>query len=106
MKIGKMRERIIIEEKIKSDGPWGDEGKYEVYAAVWAEVRFLKGVTLYAARAANIKTEMEFVIRYIGGLKETMLINYEGKKYIIEGILPLDNKKTHIVIKAHSSLVN
>ena len=69
--------------------------------SLWAETRFLKGRNFYAARAANIKTDVEFIIRYRTDLDEKMRIKFNDKLYNIEGILPVDNNWLSMIIKAY-----
>lgn len=100
MNIGAMRDRIIIQKKAKQSGPFSSN-EYENFIFLWSEARFLKGRNFYAARAANIKTDVEFIIRYREDLDEVMRVVYKGKHYEIEGIIPLDNTGSFMSIKAY-----
>lgn len=90
---------ITFQRKTEPDGPFTP--LYEEYISIWAESRFLRGRNLYAARAANVRTDVEFIIRYRTDLDETMRIKYNNKIYEIEGILPLDNDRMFLIIKAY-----
>lgn len=101
MNPGKLRDRITFQKKVEPDGPFQPLDEYEDYISLWSEARFLRGRNFYAARAANIKTDVEFVIRYREDLEETMRVVYKGKNYEIEGITPLDNQNSFMIIKAY-----
>ena len=101
MNPGNLRDRIIFQNKVEPDGPFLPLDEYEDHISVWAESRFLRGRNFYAARAANVKTDVEFIIRYREDLDETMRIKFNNKFYNIEGILPLDNNRMYMIIKAY-----
>lgn len=96
-----LRDRITLQTKTEVEGPFQPLDEYEDYTSVWAESRFLRGRNFYAARAANVKTDVEFIIRYREDLDETMRIESNNKTYEIEGILPLDNNRMYLTIKAY-----
>ena len=95
-----LRNKIQIQQKAEQTGPVPPLDAYENYKKIWAEVRFLSGRNLYAAKAANVKTSVEFIVRYREGLDETMRIEYKGKYYEIEGIIPLDQFNNFMSISA------
>ena len=100
--VGRLYDSLItFQKKAKQEGPIPNLNDYEDYISLWAETRFLKGRNFYAARAANIKTDVEFIIRYRTDLEEKMRIKFNDKLYNIEGILPLDNNRLYMVIKAY-----
>lgn len=92
---------ITFQSKIEPDGPSQPLDEYEDYISLWAESRFLRGRNFYAARAANIKTDVEFIIRYRTDLDEKMRIEFDNKFYEIEGMLPLDNTRSYLLVKAY-----
>lgn len=105
MNPGRMKDRITFQSKVEPEGPIPSLDDYEDYISVWAESRWLRGRNFYAARAANIKTDVEFIIRRREDLDEKMRIklNEFGKEryFEIEGILPLDNDRLYLQIKAY-----
>ena len=101
MNPGRMRDRITFQKKAEQSGPFPPLDKYEDHIKIWAEVRFLKGRNFYAAKAANVKTDVEFIIRYCKGLDETMRVVHKGKNYEIEGIVPMDNNSGYMTIRAY-----
>ncbi len=92
---------ITFQKKVEQDGPILNLGDYEDYISLWAESRFLRGKNFYAARAANVKTEVEFIVRYRTDLDEKMRIKFNDRFYEIEGILPLDNSRMYMIVKAY-----
>ena len=92
---------ITFQKKVETEGPFKPLDKYEDHLSLWAESRFLRGRNFYAARAANVKTDVEFVIRYRTDLDEKMRIKLNNRFYNIEGILPLDNSRMYMIIKAY-----
>ena len=92
---------ITFQTKIEPTGPFQPLDEYEDYTSLWAESRYLRGRNFYAARAANVKTDVEWKIRYRTDLDQTMRIKFNDKFYNIEGILPLDNNRMFLIIKAY-----
>lgn len=92
---------ITFQKKVESTDPFKPLDNYEDHISLWAESRYLRGRNLYAARAANVKTDVEWKIRYKDDLDETMRIKYNNKFYEIEGILPLGNDRMFLTIKAY-----
>lgn len=98
---------LIIQKKVEHNGPFPPLDDYEDYITIWAESRFLRGRNFYAARAANVRTDVEWKIRSRNDLDETMRIKVEEEGaegysyYEIEGILPLDHDRLFSIIKAY-----
>ena len=92
---------ITFQTKKKSSGPFPPLNEFEDYISIWAESRWLRGRNFYSARAANVKTDVEFIIRYREDLDETMRIKLGHRKFEIEGILPLDQSRLYLAIKAY-----
>lgn len=92
---------ITFQVKTKSEGSVSDLDDYEDYISIWAESRWLRGKNFYTARAANVKIDVEFIIRYRDDIDEKMRIKLGDRYFEIEGILPLDNDKMYLTIKAY-----
>lgn len=101
MNPGKLRDRIKLQTPKKQSGPFPPLDDYDDYISIWAEARFLRGRNFYAAKAANVKTDVEFIIRHCEGLDETMRVVHDGKNYEIEGITPMDNTRSYMTIRAY-----
>lgn len=98
---GRLKDRITLQTPTQQEGPFPPLDDYEDYTTIWAEVRFLRGRNFYAAKSANIKTDVEFIIRHRTDLDETMRVVHEGKDYEIEGIVPMDNTSSYMTIRAY-----
>ncbi len=99
---------LTFQKKSEPNGPFDDLDKYEDYTSMWAESRFLRGKNFYSARAANVKTDVEWKIRHRLDLDEKMRIKVkkegtedEYRYFNIEGILPLDHDRLFLIIKAY-----
>lgn len=96
---------ITFQKKAELEGPFDPLDNYEEYISIWAESRWLRGKNFYAARAANVKIDVEFIIRRREDLNEKMRIKLEEfgeeRYFEIEGILPLDNDRLYMLIKAY-----
>lgn len=101
MNPGKLNRKITFQTKAEITGPFPPLDDYEDCTSVWAECRFLRGRNFYAAKAANVKTDVEFIIRYRTDIDEKMRVKYSNKFYEIEGILPLDNNRMYMIVKAY-----
>lgn len=96
-----LRDRITLQSKVEATGPFQPLDEYEDYETIWAECKFLRGRNFYAAKAANVKTNVEFIIRHRTDIDETMRIKYNDKFYEIEGIIPLDSNMMYISLNAY-----
>jgi len=105
--VNRLFDTLLMFQKVKNpESTYPNPDDYEDYAQIWAESRVLRGRNLYAARASNVKTDVEFIIRYRTDIDETMRIIVNGgtvneKKYQIEGIIPLDNTRHYLTVKAY-----
>ena len=98
---GRLRDRVAFQRKTQQEGPFPPLDNYEDFTSVWAEARFLRGRNFYAAKAANVKTDVEFIIRHRTDLDETMRVVHGGRNYEIEGITPMDNNRGYMMIRAY-----
>lgn len=98
---GELNRRIMLQKKAESEGPFVDLSEYRDYKPTWAKVWHLNDRQIYAARSANIKTDVDFTIRYRTDLDISMRIVYDNEIYEIDSIKPLDNKRSYLVISTH-----
>jgi SPP1 family predicted phage head-tail adaptor len=101
MNPGRLKDKITLQKKLETVGPVQLLDEYEDYKTIWAETRYLTGRNFYAARAANVKVDVEFIIRHRNDLDETMRIKFKDKLYNIEGVLPLGNTRALMCIRAY-----
>lgn len=88
MKIGKLRHRITIQEKVTvPDGYGGVTSTWKDMAAVWSSVEPLKGRELYAAQQVKTELSHRVRIRYMSGIKPEMRIAFDNRTFEIEAII-------------------
>lgn len=97
MNPGQMRDRITFLTEKTIPGPVPHQG-YEPFVSVWAQVEYLKGREFWSAKAVNAETTVTFMIRYRNDIKSDMLVEFQGNQYNITAILPVDNKKSYILV--------
>ena len=96
-----LRDRITFQVLADPVGGIQDLDAYQDYKSTWTEARFLKGRNFYTARASNVKTDVEFIIRYREDIDENMRVVYKGSNYEIEGIIPVDSYKGFLMVQAY-----
>lgn len=105
MNPGRLGNRITFQTKMKTEGPITNLDDYQDYKTVWCEINFLRGRNLYAARASNIKTDAEFLIRRRKDLNEKMRIklieNGTNRHFEVESILPFEKDRMFLIVSAH-----
>ena len=88
MKIGKLRHRITIQEKVTvPDGYGGVTSTWKDVATVWSSVEPLKGRELYAAQQVKAELTHRIRIRYMSGIKPEMRIAFDNRSFDIEAII-------------------
>ncbi len=88
MKIGKLRHRITIQEKVTvPDGYGGVTSTWKDMATVWSSVEPLKGRELYAAQQVKTELSHRVRIRYMSGIKPEMRIAFDNRTFEIEAII-------------------
>lgn len=99
MNPGELRDRIIFLEEVPWTGPVKPlRPDYEEYTKTWAKIEYLKGREFWAAKAVEAETTVKFTIRYRADITPDMKIDAGSRMFNITGILPVDNKKTYLVI--------
>lgn len=96
-----LRDRITFQTLADPVGGVVDLDEYQDYKSTWTEARFLRGRNFYTARASNVKTDVEFIIRYREDLSESMRVAYKGRNYEIEGIIPMDSHKGFMTLNCY-----
>ena len=101
MTIGEMRQRIAIQRVIISTNENGYEVETpEVIKVVWAKVSNLHGKEFFEAKAVQAENTVNFTIRYISGLDQSMQIIFQGKTYNITTIDNIKYRNEYIEIQA------
>ena len=86
MEIGKMDRRITIQ--VLTQGVGSDYGEptqnWNDWLTCWANVYYGGGREFEAARQLNAEISIQFQIRYVAGLSNTMRILYEEKYFDVD----------------------
>lgn len=104
METGKLNERIRIYEP-KADGNQTSLEDYELAGAVWADVR---QVTTRDQMRSGIEVQsgqLTVLIRYLSGLSDDCLIEWNGRFYGIDN-LTADRRKGEILLGCSYSGLN
>ena len=102
MNIGRLRERVIIQQ-IEADSPPVDEygtpqqGWGEV-ATVWASVEPMSAREFIAAQAQQGETLWKITIRYLDGLTAAMRVLSGGRTFAITGLLDQQGRHRALVL--------
>lgn len=104
METGKLNERIRIYEP-KADGNQTSLEDYELAGSVWADVR---QVTTRDQMRSGIEVQsgqLTVLIRYVSGLSDDCLIEWNGRFYGIDN-LTADRRKGEILLGCSYSGLN
>lgn len=93
MNIGKLNKRVKIIGYIDTKDELGQEKQVlGVVREVWASLYPTRGVEYYEAQKIRNKTTYKCYMRYTE-LTSDNLLEYKGKRYTIESVLPVDGEK-------------
>ncbi len=99
MRAGRLRDKIEIQElTVTQDDYGGTVEDWTKWDAVWGDIEYLRGRTLFEAQAAQSNAEGRIYIRYLSGIKPEMRIKHGDEYLEILSILPADNKRREIEI--------
>ncbi len=99
---GGLRHRVTIQQKTNSLDAWGGPVEtWEDYVKIWAEVIFMSGGELWAARQSNPELEGRIRIRYRDDINSLMRVKHGNKTLEILSVIPFDSKHTflHLLFK-------
>ena len=104
METGKLNERIRIYEP-KSDGNQTSLEDYELAGSVWADVRQVTTRDQMRSGIAVQSGQLTVLIRYLSGLSDDCLIEWNGRFYGIDN-LSSDRHKGEILLGCSYSGLN
>jgi SPP1 family predicted phage head-tail adaptor len=104
MNPGKLRSRIIIEEKSIADNGFGGHTEtWTTLATVWAKVEHLSGRELQMAQQISPDILYEITIRYRSDVttnyRINYRINYSGRYFNIRDVKDLNNMHKWLYLK-------
>lgn len=104
---GKLRHRIVIEQRTSTQDTFGDiTESWSTFATVWAAIEPLSVRDFIASAQVQAGVTARVTIRALTGLLPSMRINYRSKIYNIAGILPDKDSGLEYVTLAVSEGVN
>ena len=93
MRIGPLRNRIVIEEKSATqDAEGGEVVTWATFATVWASMQSITGREFFAAAQINSSVTVKFGIRWLDGVTPAMRISFDSKLYNIVAVLDSDRR--------------
>lgn len=98
-----MNAYIEVWKRKEQQGPVLDlsEGAFERFIGIYSEPRYVRGRNFYAAKAENVKTDVEFKIHARGDISEDMRVVFKGVHYHIEAILPIDSEERYSLVRCY-----
>lgn len=101
MDIGDLRHRITFQKLITAVNENGFEIQtWQNYKTVWSSVSNLSGREYYQAAAIKGEKTVKFLIRYMEGIDESMIILFRNKQYNITFVDNMKYINKNIEIKA------
>lgn len=99
--IGSLKHRITFQILVITINENGFEvSEWRDYKIVWAKVLNLSGKEYFEAATINKEKTVKFIIRFLKGIDESMIINFEGRKYNITDINNIRYETKYCEIKA------
>ena len=100
MRIGRLRETILIERKTNEQDSYGAEVEsYITYFKAKADVKYLSGIDLIQAGLATNVEAITVLIRFDERLSFNCFLSTKGSRFNVVGIRP-DNKSRNMIITA------
>lgn len=99
--IGDLKHRItfqILATAINENG--FEVSEWKDYKTVWAKVLNLSGKEYFEAATINKEKTVKFIIRFVKGIDESMIINFENRRYNITDINNIRYENKYCEIKA------
>lgn len=107
--IGSLKHRITFQILVTAINENGFEvSEWKDYKTVWAKVLNLSGKEYFEAATINKEKTVKFIIRFIKDIDESMIIDFEGRKYNITDInnIRYENKYCEIKALEINNLIN
>lgn len=102
MKIGKLRERVTIQQKsVTRDGFGAEVVDWVAVATVWADVRSMDGTESVESSVSQVVATISHsvLIRHRAGLSPSMRLAWRGKALHILSIVESDNRQRQLILK-------
>lgn len=96
MPAGKLRQRVIIQERTECDEDGAGEATYRDIAEVWASVEPLSGRELFYAQQVQSHTTHRVRIRHIEGLTSAHRFLLGDRKFNIDAVRNAGERNVYI----------
>lgn len=99
--IGELKHRINFQILVTTINENGFEvSEWQDYKTVWAKVLNLSGKEYFEAATINKEKTVKFIVRFVKGIDESMIINFENRRYNITDINNIRYENKYCEIKA------
>ncbi|WP_164906074.1 phage head closure protein [Gudongella oleilytica] len=99
MKIGRLRQRIVIEESIAGRDSFGAETSGWIqFAKVWADVAPVSGREFLAFKQINAEISTKVTIRYLAGVTTEMRVLFKDRIFEINSIINIEEKNVSLLL--------
>lgn len=99
--IGDLKHRITFQVLVTTINENGFEvSEWKDYKTVWAKVLNLSGKEYFEAATINKEKTVKFIIRFVKSIDESMIINFEDRRYNITDINNIRYENKYCEIKA------
>lgn len=102
---GRRRHLIFFKAVTNTTGPNGFKvPAFEMVARAWAMIKTVSGREYNAAAAVQNQNNYRFVIPFMPGLHEDLVLEHKGRVFEIEAILPDDEEQGTLTIIAKENV--
>ena len=97
MRVGKLRQRVTIQDKSVSQNSYGEEViTWTDFAKVWASVEPLRGREFLEGKQITAEVSTRIRIRYRSGILPEMRVEFGSIVYDIHAIIPVEERDREI----------
>lgn len=101
MRAGELRHRITIQEQGETKDSFGaDTLTWQDFATVWAAIEPLQGREYFAAQQVHAEVTTKIRIRYLPGVKPSMLVLFGNRKFNILAVTNSNERNRELVLMA------
>ncbi len=99
MRIGDLRHRIVIQNKIVSRDSMGAEViTWEGWMSAWASIQPLSGREYFQAQQMQSVVDHKITMRYQPGIQSEMRINWNNRNFDILSIINTEERNKELVL--------
>lgn len=108
MKIGKLRQRITIQEYVATRDSFGAEvPAWTDVATVWASVTPVSGKEYFASAQVNAEVTTKITMRYLAGITPKMRVVFEeARTFEVISVLNFEERNIELNLMCKESVPN